>query len=86
LINYKSDPKWGRSAAALAGGQGVDAIVEVGGPGTLSQSIQACRIGGHISLIGVLTGFAGEEASVCPNIGDWRKQRDMLLSRNARRP
>jgi NADPH:quinone reductase-like Zn-dependent oxidoreductase len=60
VINYKSDPKWGRSAAALAGGEGVDAIVEVGGPGTLSQSIQACRIGGHISLIGVLTGFAGE--------------------------
>jgi NADPH:quinone reductase-like Zn-dependent oxidoreductase len=60
LVNYKSDPKWGRSAAALAGGQGVDAIVEVGGPGTLSQSIQASRIGGHISLIGVLTGFAGE--------------------------
>ncbi|MEH2567050.1 zinc-dependent alcohol dehydrogenase family protein [Bradyrhizobium sp. AZCC 2289] len=60
LINYKSDPKWGRSAAALATGQGVDAVVEVGGPGTLSQSIQACRIGGHISLIGVLTGVAGD--------------------------
>ena len=59
LINYKSEPKWGRSAAALAG-QGVDAVVEVGEPGTLSQSIQACRIGGHISLIGVLTGIAGE--------------------------
>jgi NADPH:quinone reductase-like Zn-dependent oxidoreductase len=60
LINYKSDQKWGRSAAALTGGQGVDAVVEIGGPGTLSQSIQACRIGGHISLIGVLTGVAGE--------------------------
>jgi len=60
VINYKSDPKWGRSALALAGGQGVDAVVEVGGPGTLSQSIQACRIGGHISLIGVLTGVSGE--------------------------
>jgi len=59
LINYKSDPKWGRSAAALAG-EGVDAVVEVGGPGTLSQSIHACRIGGHISLIGVLTGVSGE--------------------------
>jgi NADPH:quinone reductase-like Zn-dependent oxidoreductase len=59
LINYKSDPKWGRSAAALAG-HGVDAVVEVGGPGTLSQSIHACRIGGHISLIGVLTGVAGD--------------------------
>ena len=60
LINYKSDPKWGRSAAALVAGQGVDAVVEIGGPGTLSQSIHACRIGGHISLIGVLTGVAGE--------------------------
>jgi NADPH:quinone reductase-like Zn-dependent oxidoreductase len=60
LINYKSDPKWGRSAAALSHGQGVDAVVEIGGPGTLSQSIHACRIGGHISLIGVLTGVAGE--------------------------
>jgi NADPH:quinone reductase-like Zn-dependent oxidoreductase len=60
LINYKSDPKWGRSAAALTAGRGVDAVVEIGGPGTLSQSIHACRIGGHISLIGVLTGVAGE--------------------------
>jgi len=61
LINYKSDPKWGRSAVGFTdGGQGVDAVVEVGGPGTLSQSIQACRIGGHISLIGVLTGVAGD--------------------------
>ena len=59
LINYKSDLKWGRSAAALAG-HGVDAVVEIGGPGTLSQSIHACRSGGHISLIGVLTGVAGE--------------------------
>jgi NADPH:quinone reductase-like Zn-dependent oxidoreductase len=59
LINYRTDPKWGRSAAALAG-QGVDAVVEVGGPGTLSQSIHACRVGGHVSLIGVLTGVAGE--------------------------
>ena len=42
------------------GGRGVDHVVEVGGPGTLAQSITAVRIGGHISLIGVLTGLAGE--------------------------
>jgi threonine dehydrogenase-like Zn-dependent dehydrogenase len=35
-------------------------MIEVGGPGTLTQSITAARIGGHISLIGVLTGVAGE--------------------------
>jgi NADPH:quinone reductase-like Zn-dependent oxidoreductase len=59
VINYKTDTNWGRSAAEWAG-QGVDAVIEVGGPGTLNQSITACRIGGHVSLIGVLTGWAGE--------------------------
>jgi NADPH:quinone reductase-like Zn-dependent oxidoreductase len=33
---------------------------EIGARGTLMQSIAACRMGGHIALIGVLTGFAGE--------------------------
>jgi NADPH:quinone reductase-like Zn-dependent oxidoreductase len=42
------------------GGRGVDHVVEVGGPGTLAQSIEAVRVGGHISLIGVLTGVSGE--------------------------
>jgi NADPH:quinone reductase-like Zn-dependent oxidoreductase len=39
---------------------GVDHVVEVGGAGTLPQSIEVCRIGGHIALIGVLTGRGGE--------------------------
>jgi NADPH:quinone reductase-like Zn-dependent oxidoreductase len=60
LINYREVPAWGAAAAGLTGGRGVDAVVEVGGPGTLAQSIRACRIGGHISLIGVLTGISGE--------------------------
>ena len=29
----------------------------------LAQSIEAARVGGHISLIGVLTGRAGSHAS-----------------------
>jgi NADPH:quinone reductase-like Zn-dependent oxidoreductase len=60
LINYKETPNWGAEAKALTGGRGVDEVVEIGGPGTLGQSITACRIGGHISLIGVLTGISGE--------------------------
>ena len=40
----------------MTGGRGVDQVVEVGGAGTLAQSIDAVRIGGHIGLIGVLTG------------------------------
>ena len=58
-INYKENPKWGAAALQLTGGQGVDTVVEVGGPGTLDQSMHACRIGGHVALIGVLTGVAG---------------------------
>ena len=44
----------------MTDGRGVDCTVEVGGPGTLNRSIQATRVGGHITLIGVLTGRAGE--------------------------
>lgn len=60
LINYKETPEWGVKARELTGGRGVDEVVEIGGPGTLAQSIRACRGGGHISLIGVLTGISGE--------------------------
>jgi len=60
LINYKSEPKWGKKAKELTGGRGVDHVLEVGGPGTLTQSMWACRMGGHIALIGVLTGISGE--------------------------
>jgi NADPH:quinone reductase-like Zn-dependent oxidoreductase len=58
LINYKKTPNWGDAALKLSGG-GVDHVVEIGGPGTLPQSIAAIRNGGHIALIGVLTGWEG---------------------------
>lgn len=58
-INYKTTEAWGKEVLSLTGGRGVDHVIEVGGPGTLPQSIRACRIGGHISLIGVLTGREG---------------------------
>lgn len=54
LINYRAVTDWGAKAALLAGG-GVDHVVEVGGLGTLSQSIEAVGFGGEISLIGVLS-------------------------------
>jgi len=60
VINYAQDLKWGKTAKQLTGGRGVDAVVEIGGPDTLGQSIAACRTGGHISMIGVLTGVKGE--------------------------
>jgi NADPH:quinone reductase-like Zn-dependent oxidoreductase len=60
VINYKSEAVWGARARDLTGGRGVDHIIEVGGPGTLPQSIRAVSIGGHIALIGILTGMGGE--------------------------
>lgn len=60
VLNYRDKPEWGRAVADWTGGRGVDHVVEVGGPGTLAQSIAAVRVGGHISLIGVLTGSTGD--------------------------
>ncbi len=60
LINYKTDEAWGNKVLELTGGEGADVIVEVGGAGTLAQSVRAAAFGGHISMIGVLTGISGE--------------------------
>lgn len=60
VINHSVVKDWGREAKRLTGGRGVDHVIEVGGPATMAQSIEACRMGGHIAMIGVLTGFTGE--------------------------
>lgn len=60
VINYRETPDWGEKAQKITGGRGVDEVVEIGGAGTIAQSITACRIGGHISMIGLLDGFKGE--------------------------
>ena len=64
LINYKETPAWGHAALELTRGAGVDHVVEIGGAGTLDQSMAAVRIGGHIALIGILAGYAGPVATV----------------------
>ena len=64
LINYREDANWGATAKRLTGGRGVDHVVEIGGAGTLAQSIAACRLRGHIALIGVLAGYSGDVPTV----------------------
>jgi len=59
-INYREVPDWGVRAKELTGGVGVDHVVEVGGAGTLQQSLQSVRFGGTISLIGNLAGTKSE--------------------------
>jgi NADPH:quinone reductase-like Zn-dependent oxidoreductase len=55
-INYKSTPAWDKRVLELTGGVGVNFVVEVGGAGTLGQSLKAVKAGGQVSLIGVLSG------------------------------
>ncbi|MGZ3377604.1 MAG: zinc-dependent alcohol dehydrogenase family protein [Phenylobacterium sp.] len=55
IVNYATDPEWGRQVRKLTGGRGVDRVVEVGGPGTIGQSLRAVALGGEIASIGFLT-------------------------------
>jgi NADPH:quinone reductase-like Zn-dependent oxidoreductase len=64
-INYRDEADWGRVVRDLTDGRGADHIIEVGGAGTLQQSLTAVRYGGHISVIGVLSG-ASQEINVVP--------------------
>ncbi|MEH2269244.1 MAG: NAD(P)-dependent alcohol dehydrogenase [Nostoc sp.] len=59
-INYKTTSDWEKQVYQLTNRTGVDQVVEVGGAGTLPKSLQAVRIGGRISLIGVLSGRGNE--------------------------
>lgn len=59
-VNYRSNPDWDAEVLDLTGGQGVDRVVEVGGPGTFDRSVNAVRVGGIVGLIGILTGAAGQ--------------------------
>lgn len=59
VIDYRTSLDWADQVRALTGGRGVDRVVEVGGPGTLAQSVKAVAYGGQISLVGVLAGAEG---------------------------
>lgn len=92
-INYKTEPEWGVAVRRWTQGRGVDHVVEIGGPGTLPQSIAAVRIGGHVSLIGTLTGRSGEVPTAALMVkqarlqglivGNRRQQQDMVRAIDA---
>lgn len=93
VINYREVPDWGAQVRALTGGRGVDHVIEVGGPATLEQSMIAARVGGHVALIGILTGLGGA-LSILPAlvkqlrlqavlVGNRRQQQDMIRALDA---
>ncbi len=59
VVNYRERDDWDKAVLEIVGMPGVDHVVEVGGAGTLAKSINAVRIGGHVAMIGALTGAAG---------------------------
>jgi NADPH:quinone reductase-like Zn-dependent oxidoreductase len=62
VLDYVKTPAWGKAAIDATGGRGVDLVVEVGGAGTLGESLRAVRPGGTVAIIGVLGGAATEVA------------------------
>ena len=59
LINYRTTPDWDKEVLRLTNKNGVEHVVEVGGSGTLSKSLNSVRMGGHVAVIGVLAGSGG---------------------------
>jgi NADPH:quinone reductase-like Zn-dependent oxidoreductase len=60
VINYRETPDWEKRVRELTAGEGADHVLEVGGGGTFAKSVRATRVGGAISLIGVLAGNTTE--------------------------
>lgn len=62
VINYKETPNWGEKAKSLTpNGKGVEHVVEVGGPTTMAQSLNAVAMEGVISIIGFIGGFSKDQ-------------------------
>tara|TARA_R110001606_G_scaffold117794_1_gene247738 strand:+ start:8946 stop:9920 length:975 start_codon:yes stop_codon:yes gene_type:complete len=55
-LNRTLEPDWGRQVLALTEGKGADVILDIGGQGTLAQSVIAAAQNGRIAAIGILGG------------------------------
>lgn len=62
LVNYREDPDWGQTARQLTGGKGVDFVLDMGASSSFAQSVEACRMGGTIAVVG----STSHEAPVLP--------------------
>jgi NADPH:quinone reductase-like Zn-dependent oxidoreductase len=56
-INYKTTPDWEAVVHQFTEGNGADVVVETVVGKNLQKSINALRMGGHISIMGLLDGF-----------------------------
>jgi len=72
VVNYKTTPDWSKAVRQATGGKGADFIMEVGGGGTIQESMKAIKVGGHIAIIGIVAG-AGEPFNPAALIGNSAK-------------
>ncbi len=87
-VNYRRTPDWGRAVLDLTAGRGADVVIETGGAGTLPQTTAALRTGGHIAVVGYLSGadvrldlrdlFIGKRAHVHGHTVGSRRQLEAL--------
>src|SRR4051794_32535491 len=63
-INYRTTPDWEKAVRTITGGAGADLVIDVAGPDTLGRSVGAVRMGGTVTVTGVLSGVGGAEISV----------------------
>ena len=55
-VNYTEHAQWSDRVNELLDGEHIDLAIELGGGMTLAQTLQCLRVGGRISVIGVLSG------------------------------
>ena len=60
VINYQNNPDWSTTVHQMTEGKGVDVVVETVGGSNLGGSLEALRMGAHISIVGLLDGFKSE--------------------------
>jgi len=70
IVNYRTTPAWSGPVREATHGRGADFIMEVGGAGTIHESMKAIRLGGHIAVIGLVAGGAAEPFNPASLIGN----------------
>jgi NADPH:quinone reductase-like Zn-dependent oxidoreductase len=59
-VNYRKNADWQLEVRRLTGDHGVDQVLDVGGRDTLGKALEALAYGGHIALIGGLSGYGSD--------------------------
>ncbi|KAG9230049.1 putative zinc-type alcohol dehydrogenase-like protein [Amylocarpus encephaloides] len=68
IINYKTTPNWEEEVLRINDGKGDDLVAEIGGSGTIIQSLEAAKSGGSVAVIGFLSQDEATAVEVIPKL------------------